>query len=233
MVINVILLALCVILMCIFLIVRIKKGAIWGLLTKTLASLMFVITAMYGLMTNANTISLLICIGLFLGMIGDILLDLKVIYKQDNDIYLNSGMLSFGLGHILYLSALIIYTTNISTVDFYKPLCIAIAVSIVLSLTILSMTKVMKLNFGKFFYQSALYTFLLVSLTCFSSVFALWYNISKLWILSVGAMMILISDLILSLNYFGGKENNTILIILNHLIYYVGQILIACFVLFF
>lgn len=227
------LVAMCVIFVCLFLIVRIKKGGVFGLLTKILASLMFVITSLYGLMKNPYIITFLVCIGLILGMIGDIILDLKVIYKQDNDIYLNSGIASFGIGHIFYISALILCMTQIGVFELYKPLCIGIAGSIVLSIIILSMTKLMKLNFGKFFWQSAIYTLLLVTLSCLSVIFAIWYNITHLWLLAIGGILILISDLILSLNYFGGKENNKILIILNHLIYYIGQILIACFVLFF
>lgn len=141
------LVAMCVIFVCLFLIVRIKKGGVFGLLTKILASLMFVITSLYGLMKNPYIITFLVCIGLILGMIGDIILDLKVIYKQDNDIYLNSGMASFGIGHIFYISALILCMTQIGVFELYKPLCIGIAGSIVLSIIILSMTKLMKLNF--------------------------------------------------------------------------------------
>ncbi len=229
---NYILLILCAILVSLFLIARVIKGGIFGFLTKILASFMFVISSLYGLMENPSIYSLLICIGLICGMIGDIVLDLKVIYIQDNDVYLNSGMVSFGAGHIFYITALILYIDSMGAIELYKPLCIAIAISIALSICILAMTKVIKLNFGKFFYQSAVYTLLLVTLSCLSVVFAIWYNVANLWFLVIGAVLILVSDLILSLNYFGGKEDDKILIFLNHIIYYMGQILIACFVMF-
>lgn len=232
MLVNYIMLILCLLSMGIFLIERIRKGGIFGLLTKTIASFMFVISSLYGLMKNPSVFALLICIGLICGMVGDIVLDLKIIYKQDSDIYLNSGMTAFGIGHIFYISALILCISSFGFSELYKPLCIAIAISIVLTIFILCITKLMKLNFGKFFYQSAIYTLLLVTLSCLSIVFSIWYNFSNLWFFASGSVLILISDLILSLNYFGGKEDDKALIFLNHIIYYIGQILIACFVMF-
>ena len=235
---KIILFSLCVLSTILFLVVRVLKGGIWGLLTKTFASFLFVVTSVVALTLYAPTISsLFVVIGLICGFVGDILLDLKVIYKEHNDIYLNSGMLAFGLGHIFYFVALFTYVLNrveylATSTPLYIPILIGVGIAIILCIGILLSTKLMKLNFGKFFYQSGAYTLLLTTLSVLSIVFAVTYQITMLWIFGIGATLILVSDLILSLNYFGGKENDKLLIILNHAIYYAGQILIAGFIFF-
>ena len=49
-----------------------------------------------------------------------------------------------------------------------------------------------------------------------------------------GIILIFLSDLVLSQNYFlEGKENDKFLIIVNHALYYAGQILMATFLYLF
>ena len=233
-----ILFCLCFIFTIIFLIVRVLKGGVCGLICKIIASFMFMITSIVALtLYNPNLGCMFIVLGLLCGFVGDIVLDLKVIYKEHNDIYLNTGMFAFGLGHIFYFVGLINLVLN--SVEYkamskpiYIPILIGLGVAIILSIVILISTKLMKLNFGKFFYQSGAYTLLLTGLSAISIVFAVMYQITILWVFGIGAILILISDLILSLNYFGGKEDDKFLIVLNHLIYYIGQIVIAGFIFF-
>lgn len=232
---GIILAILCAIATAVFLVVRVTRGGVAGVIVKTLASFIFVALALVGLVTNAPTVSsMFIVLGLLCGLIGDIVLDLKVVYKQDNDIWLNTGMFSFALGHIFYFIALFTFTCNdigyiASSTPMYVPVLIGGGVALLLSAGILVSTKLMKLDFGKFFYQSGGYTILLTTLSCISIVLAVVYS-SALWVFGMGALAILISDLILSLNYFGGKADNKLLVILNHAIYYLGQILIALFI---
>jgi hypothetical protein len=229
--------SLCVLTTILFLVVRIRVGGVWGVITKTLASFLFVTTALVGLVLNAPTVSsLFVVLGLLCGLIGDIVLDLKVVYKEDNDKWLNTGMFSFGLGHIFYFIALFTFVVNdcgylASNTPLYIPILIGVGVALLLSCGTLVATKMMKLDFGKFFYQSAGYTMLLTSLSAISVVLAVFYNVNLL-IFGMGAVAIFVSDLILSLNYFGGQADNKLLIVLNHAIYYLGQILIAAFLLF-
>ena len=49
----------------------------------------------------------------------------------------------------------------------------------------------------------------------------------KFLIFAAGITLIFVSDLILSLQYFGGKQDSPVLTALNHAIYYLGQITIA------
>ena len=77
-----------------FIAVRTIKGGLAGLILKTLASFAFVATAIVAMITTSATGNIkiamgLIAIGLLLGMIGDIVLDLKVIY-EGNDKWLKN-----------------------------------------------------------------------------------------------------------------------------------------------
>ncbi len=221
-----------------FLFTRITKGGVLGLLTKVVASLGFMSIAICGAVLYFPSVSsLFVVFGLLFGLVGDIVLDLKVVYKEHNDIYLNVGMLSFGIGHICYFVALFNYVSNhimykASSLPMYIPILVGVGVAVLLSVGILFSTKMLKLNFGKFFFQSVGYTILLTNLSAISICLATFYGIGMLWLFGMGAALILVSDLILSLNYFGGKEDDKLLVFLNHLIYYVGQILIATFLLF-
>ena len=212
---------------CLFLSVRLMYGGIWGLLTKILASFMFVTVGLVGIIRDQNAIilSILILLGLFCGFIGDILLDLKVIYKENNDIFLNSGIFSFFIGHLFYLVSLIVYANN--KIELLTPILISLAIAMVLTpIIILGGKKFMKLNFGKFIWQTSAYSFILI----FVSALSIYFTIlnSKFMLIAIGLVLILISDLILSQNYFKeNQENNKILIFFNHLIYYAGQIVIA------
>lgn len=221
-----------------FLYARVTKGGLFGLLTKIVASLGFMAIALCGaVLYFPGVSSLFVVFGLLFGFIGDIVLDLKVIYKEHNDIYLNAGMLSFGLGHVCYFVALFTYVSNSvmyfsSSLPMYVPILVGVGIAVLLTAGILFATKKMKLDFGKFFFQVGGYTILLTNLSAISICLASFYGIGLLWLFGMGATLILVSDLILSLNYFGGKADDKLLVFLNHLIYYIGQILIAAFLLF-
>ena len=91
---EIILLCVCVTLAVLFIVARVKWGGHLGLITKTIASFGFVSSAIIGLViSDATEIAKwsvgLIAIGLLCGMVGDIVLDLKVIYPNSDKYYLN------------------------------------------------------------------------------------------------------------------------------------------------
>lgn len=224
---QIILLSICTLLAIIFIIIRAKIGGLMGFLFKTLASFGFVASAIISIsyMSIANDLKLsisLIIIGLLLGLIGDMLLDLKVIYNNDK-IFLNSGMLSFGLGHLCYFSAFSLYANYLS-VDLLTPILISVGGGIILTIAIILSSKKMHLDFGDYLWQSVAYTFILTFMTIFTFVLIL-YGGGKL-ITFIGMILFFASDVILSLQYFGGKINDKLLIIINHTLYYSAQILI-------
>lgn len=224
---NIILLCVCSLLALIFIIVRAKVGGLIAFLLKTLASFGLVASAFLSIANSSATgdtklVLSLIGIGLLLGMIGDMVLDLKVVYNNDK-IYLNSGMLSFGLGHLCYFSAFSLYAVS-KNVDLLMPIFVAIGCAIVLTIAIVLSSKKMKLDFGAFLWQTVAYTFILTFMSAFTLILAIMQGTPILTF--IGMILFFLSDIVLSLQYFGGKLQNKLLIVINHLLYYSAQIIL-------
>ena len=231
---QIVLLCLCGALAILFIVARVLKGGMLGLILKTVASFGFVSSGVVGIIVSDLTGSYkwalgLIVIGLLLGMIGDIILDLKVIYPNNDKYYLNTGMISFFLGHICYISAFSIianpitrFTTDLSIID---TLLIGAGASVVLSVGTMLSSKKMGLKFGNFTIQTAGYTFILN----FSMIYALILSILGvgLWLAFIGLALFLLSDIVLSFQYFGGKIASKPLIAINHALYYAAQIILV------
>lgn len=208
-----------------FLVVRVTKGGVPGVITKTVASLCFIALGVAGAMSadKIEKSAVLILFGLVMGLVGDIVLDLKVVYPESNDLYLNAGMASFGIGHFLYLAALLLLIRfNLTT------LLVSIAITLPLAALIMFSSKFMKINFGKFLIHSISYAVILT----FMSVYTIAISISnpKFVLFAVGMVLFLLSDLVLSPMYFGDKKDDKMFCILNHVLYYGAQICIAAFV---
>lgn len=207
-----------------FIVVRTLKGGLIAFLLKTLASFSlvastFVLTALTE--SDYQLVIALIGIGLLCGMIGDMVLDLKVIYDNDK-VYLNSGMLSFGLGHIAYFIALTLHAQDLG-IDLLIPLLVSVGGAILLTAGTILSSKTMKLNFGKFLWQTIGYSFALTFMAVYSLMLAINGGI---WLLFVGFVLFFLSDIVLSFQYFGGKIASKPLIAINHALYYGAQIVI-------
>ncbi len=232
---TILMLVICFLLAAAFIVIRAIKGAnIWGLFAKTLASIALVVSGIIALIYHLiafQNFFMLVVFGLFCGMMGDILLELKVIYKEHSDIYLNAGMIAFGVGHLLYLAAISQLAMSFA-MEIIKPLLVSVAVAVVLTIAIIAVgKKFMKLNFGKHYYPTIAYTFLLTFASAYSLILAV--TNTHLLLISVGIIFILLSDILLSEQYFGTKANSKLYHVLNHSLYYAGQILIVAFIFIF
>jgi hypothetical protein len=105
------------------------------------------------------------------------------------------------------------------------PLLITIGVAIVLTVGTILSSRMMGLKFGKFLWQTVGYTFIL---NC-SMVYTLVLSImgGSLWLAFVGMVLFLLSDVVLSFQYFGGKLEDKKLIVINHALYYAAQIVLV------
>ena len=79
-----------------------------NLIFKSVSSLCYLLTAVFALISNsqAHTYGSLVIMGGALGLVGDILLDLKGIYKSEEKVYLKGGFIFFLIGHIFYFCAI-------------------------------------------------------------------------------------------------------------------------------
>ncbi|NCB48485.1 MAG: hypothetical protein EOM55_02540 [Clostridia bacterium] len=234
-------LIICFLTVSLFLYTRIKKGGVEGVVTKALASLSFILLAVFLSSTktglniyNSYAVSCIIA-GLVCGLIGDILLDLKVIYPFHQNKYLTFGMTSFGLGHLFYISALILFSQNAINLfaEQWLSLLIIVAVSILLTAIIyFASIKILKFNFEGFAKIVNAYTFILLFATALSIFLSFLIAGLPMFILAIGFVLFLLSDLVLSMQYFGGKQDDKSLIFINHFLYYLAQIAIAMFIFF-
>lgn len=231
MAVQILLCVLSILMATLFIIVRVTKGGVAAVIVKAFASLCFVAYGVFSLtqITWFNEGAAFVIMGLVCGLIGDIVLDLKVVYEPDNDAYLNAGMLVFGIGHIFYLVGTILFSHKV--INLLVPILVSVGVAVVLTAIVVLVGQKLGLNFGKFLWQTVAYSFILT----FMSAFTIYLAVLQLefMVLAGGLTLFLLSDLVLSFQYFGGKQTDKFCTIVNHALYYAAQILIATFLFLF
>lgn len=91
----------------------------------------------------------------------------------------------------------------------------------------------MKMKYGKFKLIVFLYSFTLALTMTSLMVTAYITNFQKVWVvMSVGGLLFLLSDLVLSGMYFAQGKNTKLNIIVNHSLYYAAQFAMAATILF-
>lgn len=214
----------------VFLVLRVNRGGISALYAKAVASLCFIATAIAA--TNENRLFLdfgsWMTFGLVFGLLGDVWLDLKWIYLQDKDSYLYSGFVFFLLGHICFVTA--VFKVGPYTL---ASLIVAFAAALVIAFVAILMEKPLKMYYGKFKWIVFFYSFMLALTMTMAMTLAVITGFDKMWtVMSVGGLLFLLSDLVLSGMYFGEGKNTSFNIILNHTLYYAAQFIMAATILF-
>ncbi len=220
----------------VFVVVRVTIGAkdvsggIIAMLVKVLASLGFIgigIAAIYSGVNNIQAAAFVI-LGLVMGLIGDIVLDLKVVYagRKEVDIYLTSGMVSFGIGHIFYFVAIALFLGSKVVGGALIGVCLAIA-AIGAFAMILGGEKLLRFNFGKFTIHSLVYAFMLIFMSALTIGCGIVMKNNKMALFASGMVLFLLSDIVLTQMYFGDRPNDKSLCAINHFLYYAAQICIA------
>lgn len=215
-----------------FLITCNKKRSVVGVFNKTLVSIFFILTAVFAVLNkgvgNLETIryGLLVIAGLVFGLLGDIFLDQKWVYPDHMAEYLNAGFLTFGIGHMFYIFAMAKHF-SFGVRDFIFPLAFSVAVTVINAL----IEKFTKEDFGKFRAAVTAYT-VVISFMCGTAVWSALRDIKAGMsvpsiFLAIGAILFLLSDVILAPMYFEEGKNTPKNFVLNHVTYYMGQYLIA------
>lgn len=213
-----------------FCIKRSKGFSVSNLMLKSISSLCYLLTAVFALLSNSSAYiyGSLIIFGGALGLVGDILLDLKGIYKKDESSYLLGGFIFFLIGHLFYSGA-IIYTAGLK----WWIVLICAAVSILFSIGNIVSAKIMKVHFGAYRTIVGFYVVFLVLTMALAIAAAIVTHFEKKYVLlAVGAVLFTLSDVILSGTFFGRGQDKSFHYFINHFLYYAGQYLIASSVLF-
>ena len=225
--------AFAAILLVFYLKAKINKYDLKELYLKTVISVLFIVLALVATLESAKfgEFNVLVIAGLLFGLIGDILLDLKYVDIERTEGYSYGGFIAFGIGHILYLSGLIISFLPKGKAWF---LILALVLDIIMACMTIILEKPMKLQYGKmkkisFAYALCLFGTLSVS---FFLAIANGFSIMPLNLFLIGSVLFVISDLVLSGTYFGEGKERPIDFILNYLTYYGAQFLFAFLLLF-
>lgn len=209
---------------------RSKGFSVKNLLFKSVSSLCYLLTAVFALINNnsAYTYGSLIIMGGALGLVGDILLDLKGIYKSEEKVYLKGGFIFFLVGHIFYTCA-IIYSVKIK----WWLVLICAAVSVLIGIGTVLSANIMKVHYGAYRKTVAVYVAFLAMTTAVSAVSMFVTGFEKGYvILTAGSVLFLLSDAVLSNTFFGRGKDKPYHLFINHFLYYAGQYLIAASVMF-
>ena len=224
---------LCYVMQFVFLYVEYKKKFVLSLLFKGGASLCFIWLGLLSLIHPLQATGILqnnfipsdssfrnlIIAGLIADAIGDVVINLRYVHKKSRILTFLLGTLAFYTGHILYLVALIPFSQNLSV-------CIAfgtVAAVIILWTIFYSLRYIQPLFklFGVIYITTITY---MVSVSLGNLLLNPTLIHTKLF--AIGAVLFLISDILLIMNTFG-KKKNYIIRVSNLILYYTGQLLIA------
>ena len=216
-----ILTVLFVIAVVIFHVCAIRKQLVSTLISKCIASAFFIAIGAIGLMANTtNPLAIHLFLGLCFGFIGDAILAARKFKAQYKYHCIGAGMVSFGIGHIFYLIALMANLSNA---------WISIAIGAAIGAVMIFIAPRLNLSYGKlkpfiFFYASLLSTMgAATALRCYHA--PTFLNIG----LCAAGLLFMLSDALLSGIYFDKNQSKSTpaYIIGVHVTYYLAQYLIA------
>ena len=192
---------------------------------KGLASLFFVILGLVCYVPSPTPFGRLIVIGLVLGLLGDVLLNMRNLYEGKKSMKVFAlGILAFLSGHFLYIAALLGRDISILV-----PAALMTAV-----LTLLAVPPLMKrITAPSKGLRIFGWVYLIIVIYMFSCSAMLLYNIGAnalTLLFAAGGLLFMVSDFIMIYYSFGKKIKP--LRAINLLSYYVGQLLIAVSILY-
>lgn len=189
-------------------------------LLKGLASLAFVILGALCLSISRSAFGRLIFIGLVLGMVGDVFLNLRNQFSGGKSMKIFAvGILAFLSGHFLYIAALIKSCSAIVLPALIITALISVCAIPPLMKRITAPSKGLKI-FG--------YVYLVVVIAMFSCALMVLIKTGAAIanvLFAIGGLLFMVSDFIMIYYSFGKKIKP--LRAINLLSYYVGQLLIA------
>ena len=215
---NILLIIACLLIMSVFIYFEKKEKYLLAVILKGLSSLMFVTLGFVCAKACSNPdFAKMVKIGLILGLVADVLLNLRFVFKKFGKIVFLVGILVFLSGHILYLCALIPLCSNVLIPVLVGVVLTALTLKWIFS--IIEAQKAFKI-FGVFYIGAIMIMNCVAIFNLINS-----YSLTNL-VFVIGAISFLISDIVLIINTFG-KTSKFSLRITNLSLYYIGQLLIA------
>ena len=209
------LIPLCLGLAALFLWQESQKTYVPAVLLKGAASACFVVLGF--LLSGGTRMEKLITTGLLLGCIADVLLNLRYVFEKKGQLVFLVGILVFLTGHVFYLLAIWNMAKN-------ALLCAVIGAVLTALLMVWIFRRITAKMAFKVFGVVYLGAIMLLNTVAIGNLIAAPSAFTAIF--AAGALLFLISDIVLILNTFG-KETRQSLRVTNISLYYVGQLLIA------
>ena len=187
---------------------------------KGMASFFFVLLGFLCYRENPSPFGKLVMIGLVLGMLGDILLNLRNQFEGGKSMKIFAvGILAFLCGHFLYIAALLNCSKRI--------LLPAILVTALLSVTAIPplMKRITAPNKGLKVFGYVYLVTVIAMFSCAAVLLAMTGATAANAVFTIGGLLFVFSDFIMIYYSFGKKIKP--LRAINLLSYYTGQLLIA------
>lgn len=210
--------ALCIAIAAVFLLTEKKEKYVPAVILKGLASLCFVYIGLLAAKAiGENAVARNVKTGLILGCIADVLLNLRFVFKKVGTPVFLVGILVFLSSHILYLCALIPRCPNLWIWIIVGALLTFLTLKWIFSrITAKTAFKIFGVFYiGAIMIMNCVAIGVLAASPCAHSIVYL-----------IGALLFLVSDVVLILNTFGGTSKFS-LRITNIGLYYLGQLTIA------
>lgn len=200
----------------------------YAFIFKTTTSILFIFTAVISYIKSPGDYYyfILLIIGLFFSLFGDMFLALKVNHNDGSlNKYFLYGLVSFSITHVMYVLAF----THLGSFNILD-LLVALALAFI-TITILKSNK--NIDFKNMILPASIYSFIICLMTFESIklVFELKFDIGT-YLLLIGALLFILSDLVLCFILFN-KHAKKYLSAINLITYYTGQFIIASTLLFF
>lgn len=211
---------------------KVKAYSLKAVLIKTVCSLLFIALATYSIFkTGYHYFSPFAILALVVGMLGDIFLEMKYVFKEKDREFTYAGFIAFGLGHILYITGLFL--------EFYRQQNVLYTImpfvfGLLMAVICLLIEKPFKLEYKSYKYIVFIYALSLFSDlgVTFSFFLMSSFQSTSLIMIFAGMALFALSDLVLNNTYFGEGHEKPIDLVSNTFMYYVAQNLIA-FAIFF
>ena len=223
-------LSLGIVSLAVFLYFRVKEQRVKAVVLKGITSLFFIATGIVAFLLSKNprvTFGVLVIIGLFFGLLGDVFLDIKFITKKHEYLFTALGFITFGIGHICFTTGLFLNFYDFSKSVLY--IIIPAIISLVFVFLTLLMEKISKIKYGNMKpYVVGYGLVIFFAVTMYFSV-ALEHNFQliNLDMMFGGLVLFALSDLILNNTFFAPNCNTPAYVISNHVVYYIAQFVIA------
>ena len=203
-----------------FILVENKKKYVPAVILKGSAALVFIVIGILSMQLASNhSFAWLVVIGLLLGGIGDVQLNLRFVFEKSGQKIFLMGIAAFLSGHIMYLAALILLSNNL----LVSLICGVVVAALLLRWIFSKIGEVQKAF--KIFGYVYIGAIVLMTAVAIGNLISNPGSTSAL-LYVIGALFFTASDVIMIFNTFGGTQKFSMRAA-NLALYYLGQLLIA------